>query len=170
MACLSQEKQLLGGRIRLASRDLVPNSMFLLCKAREHTRNTKGGGGGGGARRQEVLGKKERSSGTGVEIVEGCPRVTMSKKGRNAFPTKCRFYYPILAFLKLPPSRLTFFWAFCLMTVLGTVKWQQTVLLLAHELSICHVLTFRRTNLWLPQIGLWVEKAVVGLWGQQSGE
>lgn len=48
MACLSQEKQLLGGRIRLASRDLVPNSMFLLCKAREHTRNTKGGGGGGG--------------------------------------------------------------------------------------------------------------------------
>lgn len=44
MPCLSHEKQLLGSRIRLASRDPVPNSVFLFHKAREHSRHTRGGG------------------------------------------------------------------------------------------------------------------------------
>lgn len=115
--------------------------------------------------------------------MERCPRVTTIKKCRNAFPSKCGFYYPIFIFLNCLPSRLILFWAFCLiqalpqqfcshylLTVLGTVKWQQTVHILAQELSICHVLTLHRMNLWPPQSRLWVEKAMVGLWGQHSGE
>lgn len=62
MPSLSQEKQLLGSRIRLAPRDPVPNQCFFSTKSENTVDILKRG------RKQEVSGKKEGSSGTGWEL------------------------------------------------------------------------------------------------------
>lgn len=56
----SRSKWLVGSRTGLASRDLVPNSMFLLQKARDHSKSTKGGEKTGSVGQERSGGAGER--------------------------------------------------------------------------------------------------------------